>query len=313
MGIELCLNSVIPSLYIFTILSLFIIKCGIFETSLFSILTKLLFGFKGEVGTVYLLSLFCGYPIGARLINELYILGKISDKDAEKMLCFCINPGPAFCITVIGFGCYQNQTIGAILFVSCALTSILCIRFYHPSNKTNKRNTAPSVRYGEGLISAVNDSNKCLLSICGWVLLSTAVVNSLKETVGLNQLLCSLEVTTGAVMASKTYSIYFVAFLLGFGGFSVHLQVLSNTKNFKPKYYIILLTRIVAGGVTAGLTYILLKIFPQTVSVSTFHLQISQNSSSPLASACLILFVCSTFIFINKRIKSFVDIKTKKI
>lgn len=308
-GIEISLNSVIPSLYIFTVLSLFAVKSSLFSQSGFvRILTSLLFGCSSEIGTVYLLSFFCGYPIGAKLINELYLEGKVSKASAEKMLCFCINPGPAFVISIIGIEVYGNAFIGAILFVSVVLSSVMGIRFYRPRDISGitKYVTDMSTSYYKDFMYAVDSANKSMVSICGWVILSNAIITALKPLEKIKMLLCLIEVTSGAMTAAENYSVYFVAFLIGFGGFSVHMQVLSCAKDFNPNYIKILLSKVIQGAVTSAFCYILLRIFPQTVNVSNnFKFEAVSNSVSPLSSAVLVVFVVTTLIFMNKKIKMY--------
>ncbi len=302
-GINLCISSVIPSLYIFTVFSLFIVKCKILDSPIFDFLTNMFFGFKGQIGIIYLLSLFCGYPIGAKLINEMAKNKVIAKNDAERMLLFCINPGPAFCISTIGIGCYANKNIGILLFSSITISSIIMIRLYHP-HKTLEHKTIPRhINYGEGFTSSVNDANKCMVSICAWVILARAVINFLKPYNIYLPILCTIEVTFGAITASNELSIYFLAFLLGFGGFSVHLQILSNSREIKTKYYKILISRLASGILCSGILFVLLKIFPQSISVQNINLVPSMNENSPIASVCLVAFICTSLIFIQKRIK----------
>ncbi|MBE6775706.1 MAG: hypothetical protein E7543_05890 [Ruminococcaceae bacterium] len=302
-GIDICLNTVIPSLYIFTILSLFIIKCDIFSNNFFSFFTKIITGFSGDIGIVYFLSLFCGYPVGARLINELFKNGRITKISAEKMLLFCVNPGPAFCITVIGLGCYGSIELGAVFLVSCIASSLIGIRIYHPKIRESASKKPSPQKYGEGLISAVNDANRSILSICGWVIISVAIIKSLSSFESLKFFLCTLEVTFGAQTASQYYSIYFVSFLLSFGGFSVHLQALSNAKDFRPSYLKLLLSRFVFGIISSIFTLIFIKLFKIEIPVSQLHILPSSNVENPLASLCLVILVVSSFIYIHSKLE----------
>ena len=302
-GIDLCIKSVIPSLYIFTILCLFIIKCEVFNDPIFSFFTKVLLGVKRDIGIVYFLSLFCGYPIGAMLINELFGIHKISRKDAEKMLLFSTNPGPSFCISSIGAGCYNNVELGLILYLSCIFSSIICIRIYHPKENQTKNIKQSYVNYKDGFLSSIEGANKAMISICGWVVLSSSIIYILNSLNIDSPLVFAIEVTAGAVFASKKYSIFIVAFLLGFGGLSIHLQILSNANNIKPNYIKILISRIIHGILSMLTMYILLKLFPQELSVSSIKLIATNENNSIFSAFCLVAFVCTSLIFLQNRIK----------
>ncbi len=303
-GISLCIKSVIPSLYIFTILCIFIIKCDIFNNSFFSKLTKTIFGIDEEKGIVYFLSLFCGYPIGAKLINELYNMRKIPRKEAEKMVLFSSNPGPSFCISAVGIGCYNNDKIGLFLFLSCILSSIICIRCYHPGENTLKTSKISYVNYRDGFLFSIDSANKTLLSICGWVVLSSSIIYALNSFNINSPLIYAIEITSGAFFVAKKYSVYILAFLLGFGGFSVHFQILSNAKNVKPNYLKFLIARIIHGGLSFVILYLLLKIFPQELAVSSIKIISVNENNSIFSSVCLVAFICASMIFLQSKIKT---------
>ena len=134
-GLKLCFESVIPSLYIFMIICLFITKSNIFSDSIiFKFLSSLLFGTKNETGIIYFLSLICGYPIGAKIINQMLVDNKISKTDAEKILYCSINPGPAFLINIIGQTIYENKNIGIIIFIATIISVSIGARIFKVNN-----------------------------------------------------------------------------------------------------------------------------------------------------------------------------------
>ena len=125
-GIKICVNTIIPSLYLLTVLSVFIVKVHLFsELKLIKYISNKIFHLSGSCGSVLLLSLICGYPVGAKLVDEVYSNKEIDKKSAELLLCFCINPGPAFVITTVGFCLYNSYYIGLILFVSVVFSPLI--------------------------------------------------------------------------------------------------------------------------------------------------------------------------------------------
>ena len=95
-GIALCMQTVIPSLFPFLILSKIINNCFIGE-SIF-IMKPICRICKIPTGTesILLIGLMSGYPVGAKLVAQAYAAGNITKTDAMRLLGFCSNAGPAF-------------------------------------------------------------------------------------------------------------------------------------------------------------------------------------------------------------------------
>ena len=97
-GLLLWFHSIIPSLLPFMILSnLLVALNGIsLFTNLFYPLTSRLFGISKNGSYALLAGLVCGYPMGAKDCADLLKEQKISKAEAQYLLCFTNNPGPAF-------------------------------------------------------------------------------------------------------------------------------------------------------------------------------------------------------------------------
>lgn len=110
----------IPSLFPFLIISSFILKSNLsyYISKPLRGLTRILFKLPACTGATILLSLIGGYPIGAKLISILYDKQEITKSQAERMLCFCVNSGPAFLISAVGAIMLNSVKIGFFLFIS---------------------------------------------------------------------------------------------------------------------------------------------------------------------------------------------------
>ena len=53
------------------------------------------------LGSIFVIGVLGGYPIGAQCIGVAVETGNLSPADGRRMLCFCSNAGPAF---LFGFG-----------------------------------------------------------------------------------------------------------------------------------------------------------------------------------------------------------------
>ena len=71
--------------------------------------------------------------MGARTAIALYEKGQCSKTEAERLLAFCNNSGPAFIFGVVGAGVFASGKIGLLLYLIHLLAS-LCVgvlfRFY---------------------------------------------------------------------------------------------------------------------------------------------------------------------------------------
>ncbi len=305
-GVGICFNTILPSLYIFTVLSVFCINSELLTGNrLFSRFFAKTFNLSESAGSALILSLFCGYPVGAKLINELYKSQAISKGSAEMLICLSINPGPAFLISAIGSSVYNNKSIGYILFVSAVLTPILLAfifrkRFICYTNKTSQK-----TNYISCFCDAINTANKTLAIICGWVIIGSAIINLAEKFNISDWLVCLLEISVGVIKGANI-SIYYVAFLIGFGGLSVVMQVLSAAKDVKPRFIIIIAVKTICGIINVLTTYILLRLFPQSITtININNIDFKGYNSTPLASITLMLFILTTLTFLQRKLKNY--------
>lgn len=104
MGLKLWLDKMIPSLLPFMILSGIVIRLGLTENiaSFIYPLIRPLYRVRKNVCYCMMLGFLCGFPMGARVVADLYSRGKITGEEGEYLLCFCNNIGPVyFCSFVL--------------------------------------------------------------------------------------------------------------------------------------------------------------------------------------------------------------------
>ncbi len=304
-GLLMCVNSVIPSLYIFMIICIFIVTAGLFENNIITdAISRMLFGFKGRIGSISILSLMCGYPVGSSLINQAYVNGKISNKTAKKMVCYCINPGPAFVINTVGLQVYGNKNIGIIILISTTLSSIIAGRvlIINNENEIKKVNIDTRINYLDAFINSVRISTKSISQVCGWVIIASAITEIIKGLTILQPLVCMLEVTSGIELAAKQYSVYFSSFLIGFGGISVLMQAKSAASKVNPSFIKMFISKALQGLSSAIITYILLKIFPQTIMANNYNgIALSSDGGNLFSAINVIMFLLFTIVFIHQK------------
>ncbi len=122
-----CLEVVIPALFAFTVLSVYLQRSGLYLLA-FVPLTKplsVILRLPGELCAVFLLANIGGYPVGAKLLSELVRAGRLSRRDAGRMLCCCYGSGPSFVIGTAGMVVFRSADVGGVIYGACLLSSLV--------------------------------------------------------------------------------------------------------------------------------------------------------------------------------------------
>lgn len=234
-GLALCINAVIPSLLPFMVVSACIIKSG-FSEPLGTALSKVLTPITGisRSGSVCLVTgLLGGYGAGARAVLESYKTGRITKKEAERLLPICNNAGPLFVIGTVGVGFFADKNIGIMLFAVQLLTSLITARLFSGDFRGERPKLSESwVLYKKnkppvgGLITkAAIESGSAIVTASVFVITFSAILEILPF--GSYSLLSGiLEVTRGVAEMSRhgKDALPWISALLSWGGMSVHLQ-----------------------------------------------------------------------------------------
>ena len=121
-ALKICAFCVVPSLFIFFIVSSFIVEISCS------------FNFKIKF-LAFILSFICGFPIGVSLICNYYEKGMIDKKTANKMLMFTNNASPAFLINIVGIHTFKSAKIGYLIIFCQILTSLFVAYLFNFSFK----------------------------------------------------------------------------------------------------------------------------------------------------------------------------------
>lgn len=261
-GVQLCLNVIVPSLFPFFVLSTLCVELGLIRAlgSLAEPLMAPLFRVGGACAGAFLLGIVGGYPVGARTAIALYESGQCSRDEAERLMSFCNNSGPAFILGVVGAGIFSSSAAGLWLYGAHVAASILVgllFRFYGKGTVTVSEFSpahSADISVSELFIRAVKDAFSSAMNICAFVIFFTVVIRLLFLTgiitrlasilvlllgnLGLHQdmaeslLSGAIEMTSGVwslrdMAASLGNRLCMAAFILGWAGLSVHCQVLS--------------------------------------------------------------------------------------
>ncbi|MBR6509244.1 MAG: hypothetical protein IKT38_01390 [Clostridia bacterium] len=272
-SILICGRVIIPSFLPFIACVLFISNSNALNgLNFLNPITIKIFKLDTENFLIFLLSFIGGYPIGAKLLNNAVENKKISPESAGKMLLYCTNAGPAFIVSAVGSEILGSQKAGIILLVSHILSGIIIRFLAFPltvlSNQTKQKTTLPNT--ADNFVLSVTEASKSVFSICIYVILfggiNAYIISLSEKIVFLKTINLFLEVTNGI---TQTRNIYIISFLLGFGGIAVWCQIMSIAKNLNFNVLKFSFFRILQGGISVLITFILLKIFPVTISTLT--------------------------------------------
>ena len=228
---------------------------------------KPLFHIPGIGSYAFLMGIISGYPTGAKIVVNLREKGLCSKEEAERMLAFTNNSGPLFILGTVGISLFGNSTIGYLLLLTHILAGLsvgIIFRFYKyrkTSSQYSITTYAPKEvvdfsNLGDIIGNSIMSAIKTVVMIGGFVILFSVILSILKNSNITNVLanilfplfkmfgiedfqfatgsVCGiLELTNGILQITSipckqiSINIILASFLLGFGGFSVLLQVYS--------------------------------------------------------------------------------------
>lgn len=285
-GAKLFFNAVFPSLFPFLVIVNLIISFGgieIYSRLLGTLLCRPL-GLPKECSLVLLVSVFCGYPLGARYAAELYEQNLIDHKTLERLLNIATNGSPLFIIGSVGTAMLGHPSLGYILIISnilsCIIMGLLLPGRYKWKNykTTNKKVSTQSINLGIALKNALEDAVKTCISIGSFVIIFSVIINIIKSNASFNIALTYvskytnlpieifqsftlgiLEVTNGCnLIASSAISydlkLTISSFLIAFSGLSITSQVYSLVYKHKISINKYILLKVIQGIVAALIT-----------------------------------------------------------
>ena len=102
-GLNLWLTKMVPTLLPFMILSGIMIRMDLTESfvTLLHPLLHRLYGTSKNGSYIIIMGFLCGFPMGARIVGELYESGRLSREESSKLLYFCNNIGPIYFLSYV--------------------------------------------------------------------------------------------------------------------------------------------------------------------------------------------------------------------
>jgi len=245
-GVELCLKTVIPSLFPFFLLSN-VLTSALLGSSL-PLLRPIgwLFGIPKGAESLLVSGFLGGYPVGAQSVAAAYRAGQLPKGEAERLLAFCNNAGPAF---LFGMAAslfprhWMAWALWGIHILGALFTALLLPRKAPGPAALSPGNPLT-------LTAALQSSLRIMATVCGWVVLFRVVIAFLSRWIlwllplpaqvavtGLLELsngCCAL-----ASVSDLTTRFLLCSGMLAFGGLCVTMQTVSVTAGLSLGYYIL--------------------------------------------------------------------------
>ena len=244
-GMELCLKTVIPSLFPFLFL------CSLLTNSLWGfrnlrlqrIIRKL--GIPEGAESILIAALLGGYPAGAQTIGAAFQSGSLAMEDARHLLTFCNNAGPAFLFGMTAAIFPDKRMLWAMWMIQILSALLTAITGHHTPIRSAALPTAET-SVPELLVRSI----RTMAVICGWVLLFRMVTSFLETWIlfrfspEIRVFLAGLlELSNGCISLQEIHNpaLRFVlcSVFLSAGGLCVTMQTVSVIGGLSPTPYLI--------------------------------------------------------------------------
>ncbi|ADL51633.1 sporulation integral membrane protein YlbJ [Clostridium cellulovorans] len=242
-GINLFFYSVFPSLFVFLILCNLLIAFNgveIYSKTLGKLLCKPL-RLPESCAFPIIVSILCGYPLGAKYTYSLFDEGKIDKACADRLLNIASNPSPVFVIGTLGTTMLKDTNLGYLLLLSNYIASFVMSLLMKPSRfkyKENYKSKTELFNIGMALRTSIENAINTTLMVGGFIVfffLLTSIVNDnilifIKNNTIKATFTGIIEMTQGCSLITSTTDnlktkIILCSFFINFSGLSVVAQV----------------------------------------------------------------------------------------
>lgn len=333
LGANLFITKVFPSLFPFLVISGIMIDCDgvtIYSKILGKFLCKPL-RLPIECTFAIVISMFCGYPLGAKYSCDLYEKGIINYKTCQRLINIASNASPLFIIGSVGTAMLKNFYIGYFLLL-CNYISCFIMAFIIPADNTYiSRNQNINLSFsnkniGDIIKSNIENAIKTSFSVGGFVIIFSVITNIIKSNIffdiaiknvtnilQINKnlieglLLGIIEMTNGCYLISSLSTdiyikIIIISFLLGFSGFSIVSQVYSFTYKYNLSMKKYILRKFMQGLISSTIAAVLYKIPFLNLSMQVFSNKYSFNQHVIILMLFIIFLIVPFILSIIKKL-----------
>lgn len=314
-ALEICLNTLIPSLFPFMVISELILRSGAGELIARAVGAPFLriFGISRAGANAFLLGMICGFPIGTRAALSLYERGEIDGRELSHLLCFCNIQSPAFVIGSVGIGIFGSAKLGICLFLcdllsSVALGLLFRLRFKRKAGGAPLSFLLPAAsrpkRFCASLTESVRSGAEAMLSVCAFIVffrglggIAELYLRELSLSPFAHTLALGFFELTGGIFSlsslDRHVALLCAAASIGWSGLSVHFQFISICNERRVDLFAYFLSKLMRALLNAALISLALRFLePAPLSAAQASL-VFPSLPLPLSGVCLLIFACS--------------------
>lgn len=249
-GIYLWVSDVLPAMLPFFICVNFLTGIGV---------TKYL----PESIFPFVMSILSGYPMGTKIIGDMYRSGSVDKREAMRLVSFCSTSGPVFIIGAVGVGMLGSQQAGIIAAVSHYLAAACngaLFSLIYPASKCEIENDRKIANGDliEKFTDAIFSAFKSLGIILAYIIMFMFITDMLESggffdlsssEMGRSLMRGALEMTVGcsslsAAGISLRMRCVLAAVIISWGGMSVIGQSVSMLSGTHISIFYLILTKL---------------------------------------------------------------------
>lgn len=254
-ALELFQKNIFPSLFPFLVLSPFFIHYGFFKIikKYLGPILKKLFRISENAAYLFFMSLLSGFPSSATNAKNLYEENLITKEEAFHTLLFSHFSNPLFIFSMISI---QPKLVLIAHYFSNIIIGLV-LRFKKREEKIQKSQVVEKKSFFEVFSASITNAMHNSLFILG-VITFFFMINAILDfpiTHLLLELSQGLAYTNSLHFSSKIIACI-QAFLLSFGGFSVHIQTFGILSKWNMPYFYYLLIRILHGILASSIVFL---------------------------------------------------------
>lgn len=252
-SMEKVVFQLIPSLFLSLVLIRFIDQMQLLQRFRYRFLSWL-FHMEEKAVPYVLYSMVLGFPSSASFISQAYKENILSKEGALRLFYTCSFASPAFIVLTCGTVFYNSFSIGLQLLF-CHICSGLTLLLFTRKTKIcvfpSFSSSTPS--FPSAISSSILASGKTLFLIGGYYTLFACIIALIDQYLPLPLFFqIIVEFSNGLLQISLSqYTLLLKllqsSFLLGFGGFCVHMQVVGMCETLPYNYYSYFFFRILQG------------------------------------------------------------------
>lgn len=325
-AVEICISSLVPSLFIFMVLSRMLSHlCSSCPSDMKFIrcLSQIL-NLPPTLIPMCITGLFCGAPSGAFGISRIYGEGSCSKDEAERACILANNCSAAFILSFIS-SVLGSRTAGLYILISNILATVFIYMVFFRKGKhkyTVQYTKSKEEDFGNMVTESISSSITATVTMCGFVIffytLSSILCDNISGIIGkeslsfFNAVISSLlEISTGILHIGNldgTGSVVTAASAVAFMGISMLLQtgeIMRKHEISTGNFYI---SKILCAIVSPIIAVIIMLLSPEGIHVSAMTKKVPTVSVKDISY----LLFASAITLIGACLLTHLDKKHKK-